>query len=153
MWEVHTSHTGVHNLCIGNKGCQYWLITMQIRLGPLDNWIILFLGVPWSICSSVFLSAWLFSRHTFPARPAEPSCLQIHITKVTILYALWLYSFWQYYYFIRMMGRKASHVALECALQSHPNMVWTFQLFAYASWVAANSSCICLNLYHMFRLS
>lgn len=22
-----------------------------------------------------------------------------------------------------MMGRKASHVALECALQSHPNMV------------------------------
>lgn len=29
----------------------------------------------------------------------------------------------KYYYFIRMMGRKASHVALECALQSHPNMV------------------------------
>uniref|UniRef100_A0A804PV35 Pyrophosphate--fructose 6-phosphate 1-phosphotransferase subunit alpha 2 n=1 Tax=Zea mays TaxID=4577 RepID=A0A804PV35_MAIZE len=28
-----------------------------------------------------------------------------------------------YYYFIRLMGRKASHVALECALQSHPNMV------------------------------
>ncbi|KAF3331238.1 pyrophosphate-fructose-6-phosphate1-phosphotransferase alpha subunit [Carex littledalei] len=27
-----------------------------------------------------------------------------------------------YYYFIRLMGRKASHVALECALQSHPNM-------------------------------
>uniref|UniRef100_A0A2P2MDS8 Uncharacterized protein MANES_18G001100 n=1 Tax=Rhizophora mucronata TaxID=61149 RepID=A0A2P2MDS8_RHIMU len=29
----------------------------------------------------------------------------------------------QYYYFIRLMGRKASHVALECTLQSHPNMV------------------------------
>ncbi|XP_010913868.1 pyrophosphate--fructose 6-phosphate 1-phosphotransferase subunit alpha isoform X2 [Elaeis guineensis] len=29
----------------------------------------------------------------------------------------------KYYYFIRLMGRKASHVALECALQSHPNMV------------------------------
>nr|CAB3447715.1 unnamed protein product [Digitaria exilis] len=28
----------------------------------------------------------------------------------------------KYYYFIRLMGRKASHVALECALQSHPNM-------------------------------
>ncbi|XP_040380770.1 pyrophosphate--fructose 6-phosphate 1-phosphotransferase subunit alpha-like isoform X2 [Oryza brachyantha] len=29
----------------------------------------------------------------------------------------------KYYYFVRLMGRKASHVALECALQSHPNMV------------------------------
>ncbi|AQK84055.1 Pyrophosphate--fructose 6-phosphate 1-phosphotransferase subunit alpha 2 [Zea mays] len=28
-----------------------------------------------------------------------------------------------YYYFIRLMGHKASHVALECALQSHPNML------------------------------
>ncbi|XP_050908380.1 pyrophosphate--fructose 6-phosphate 1-phosphotransferase subunit alpha [Lathyrus oleraceus] len=29
----------------------------------------------------------------------------------------------KYYYFIRLMGRKASHVALERTLQSHPNMV------------------------------
>jgi pyrophosphate--fructose-6-phosphate 1-phosphotransferase len=29
----------------------------------------------------------------------------------------------KYYYFIRLMGRKASHVALECSLQSRPNMV------------------------------
>ncbi|KAI4320898.1 hypothetical protein MLD38_034331 [Melastoma candidum] len=29
----------------------------------------------------------------------------------------------KYYYFIRLMGRKASHVALECTLHSHPNMV------------------------------
>ncbi|KAH9759805.1 Pyrophosphate--fructose 6-phosphate 1-phosphotransferase subunit alpha 2 [Citrus sinensis] len=29
----------------------------------------------------------------------------------------------KYYYFIRLMGRRASHVALECTLQSHPNMV------------------------------
>ncbi|KAJ0988118.1 hypothetical protein J5N97_006474 [Dioscorea zingiberensis] len=29
----------------------------------------------------------------------------------------------KYYYFIRLMGHKASHVALECALQSHANMV------------------------------
>jgi hypothetical protein len=29
----------------------------------------------------------------------------------------------QYYYFVRLMGGKASHVAFECALQSHPNMV------------------------------
>ncbi|VAI27991.1 unnamed protein product [Triticum turgidum subsp. durum] len=31
----------------------------------------------------------------------------------------------KYYYFVRLMGRKASHVALECALQSHPNMITT----------------------------
>ncbi|GJZ07704.1 pyrophosphate--fructose 6-phosphate 1-phosphotransferase subunit alpha [Tanacetum coccineum] len=29
----------------------------------------------------------------------------------------------KYYYFIRLIGRKASHVAVECTLQSHPNMV------------------------------
>lgn len=29
----------------------------------------------------------------------------------------------KYYYFIRLMGRRGSHVTLECALQSHPNMV------------------------------
>ncbi|OAY63979.1 Pyrophosphate--fructose 6-phosphate 1-phosphotransferase subunit alpha [Ananas comosus] len=29
----------------------------------------------------------------------------------------------KYYYFIRLMGRRASHVTLECALQAHPNMV------------------------------
>ncbi|KAJ7551582.1 hypothetical protein O6H91_06G021000 [Diphasiastrum complanatum] len=29
----------------------------------------------------------------------------------------------KYYYFIRLMGRHASHIALECALQSQPNMV------------------------------
>ncbi|KAM7257484.1 hypothetical protein ACFE04_013225 [Oxalis oulophora] len=29
----------------------------------------------------------------------------------------------KYYYFLRLMGRKASHVALECTLQSHPNLV------------------------------
>ncbi|KAI5436208.1 hypothetical protein KIW84_022609 [Lathyrus oleraceus] len=29
----------------------------------------------------------------------------------------------KYYYFIRLMGRKTSHVALECTLQSQPNMV------------------------------
>ncbi|ONM17316.1 Pyrophosphate--fructose 6-phosphate 1-phosphotransferase subunit beta 2 [Zea mays] len=34
----------------------------------------------------------------------------------------------KYYYFIRLMGRKASHVALECALQSHPNMVKFFTI-------------------------
>lgn len=27
----------------------------------------------------------------------------------------------KYYHFIRLMGRSASHVALECALQTHPN--------------------------------
>lgn len=28
------------------------------------------------------------------------------------------------YYFIKLMGRSASHVALECALQTHPNMAF-----------------------------
>jgi pyrophosphate--fructose-6-phosphate 1-phosphotransferase len=28
----------------------------------------------------------------------------------------------KYYYFIKLMGRTASHIALECALQTHPNM-------------------------------
>ena len=29
----------------------------------------------------------------------------------------------KYWYFIRLMGRDPSHLALECALQTHPNMV------------------------------
>ncbi len=28
----------------------------------------------------------------------------------------------KYYFFIKMMGRSASHIALECALQTHPNL-------------------------------
>ncbi len=28
----------------------------------------------------------------------------------------------KYYHFIKLMGRAASHIALECALQSHPNL-------------------------------
>jgi pyrophosphate--fructose-6-phosphate 1-phosphotransferase len=28
----------------------------------------------------------------------------------------------KYFFFVKMMGRSASHVALECALQTHPNM-------------------------------
>lgn len=28
----------------------------------------------------------------------------------------------KYYFFVKMMGRTASHVTLECALQTHPNM-------------------------------
>lgn len=29
----------------------------------------------------------------------------------------------KYWYFIRLMGRDPSHLALECAVQTHPNMV------------------------------
>lgn len=29
----------------------------------------------------------------------------------------------KYYHFVRVMGRSASHIALECALQTHPNFV------------------------------
>ncbi|MBJ7449734.1 MAG: diphosphate--fructose-6-phosphate 1-phosphotransferase [Parachlamydiales bacterium] len=28
----------------------------------------------------------------------------------------------KYYHFVKLMGRSASHIALECALQTHPNM-------------------------------
>lgn len=28
----------------------------------------------------------------------------------------------KYYYFVKLMGRSASHITLECALQTHPNM-------------------------------
>ena len=28
----------------------------------------------------------------------------------------------KYYHFIRLMGRSASHITLECALQTHPNV-------------------------------
>ncbi|KAG0503395.1 hypothetical protein HPP92_003467 [Vanilla planifolia] len=30
----------------------------------------------------------------------------------------------KYYYFIRLMGHQSSHIAVECALQTHPNMVF-----------------------------
>ena len=30
----------------------------------------------------------------------------------------------KYYFFIRLMGRSASHITLECALQTHPNLVF-----------------------------
>jgi len=29
----------------------------------------------------------------------------------------------KYWYFIRLMGRDPSHLALECALKTHPNIV------------------------------
>ena len=29
----------------------------------------------------------------------------------------------KYWYFIRLMGRDPSHLALECAIQTHPNVV------------------------------
>ncbi len=29
----------------------------------------------------------------------------------------------KYYYFIRLMGRQPSHITLECALQTNPNIV------------------------------
>lgn len=29
----------------------------------------------------------------------------------------------KYYHFVRLMGRSASHIALECALTTHPNIV------------------------------
>jgi hypothetical protein len=33
----------------------------------------------------------------------------------------------KYYYFTRVMGRESSQIAMECALQTHPNMVGVLQ--------------------------
>lgn len=41
----------------------------------------------------------------------------------------------QYYYFVRLMGRKHSHVALECTLQSHPNMVFFLNIYNRLCWL------------------
>ncbi len=37
----------------------------------------------------------------------------------------------KYYHFIRLMGRSASHVALECALATHPNLVFIGEEIAF----------------------
>ncbi|RRT84743.1 hypothetical protein B296_00009274 [Ensete ventricosum] len=61
-------------------------------------------------------------------QPGLPPCLQVNSQLISnvctdALSAEKTKMNLQYYYFIRLMGRKASHVALECTLQSHPNMV------------------------------
>ncbi|KAL0251263.1 hypothetical protein GEMRC1_000476 [Eukaryota sp. GEM-RC1] len=40
----------------------------------------------------------------------------------------------KYYHFIRLMGRAASHIALECALQTRPNMVLISEEVAAKNW-------------------
>ena len=37
----------------------------------------------------------------------------------------------KYWYFIRLMGKDPSHLALECALQTHPNMTIISEEVAY----------------------
>lgn len=37
----------------------------------------------------------------------------------------------KYWYFIRLMGKEPSHLALECALKTHPNMVIISEECAY----------------------
>merc|ERR1719276_329937 len=37
----------------------------------------------------------------------------------------------KYWYFIRLMGKDPSHVALECALKTHPNIVIISEESAY----------------------
>ncbi|KAJ0085955.1 hypothetical protein Patl1_09322 [Pistacia atlantica] len=67
-----------------------------------------------------------FSLHTGQFTANQAMCaLMLSLLRSLILIFQKLLTFFsfQYYYFIRLMGRKASHVALECTLQSHPNMV------------------------------
>lgn len=40
----------------------------------------------------------------------------------------------KYYHFIRLMGRSASHVTLECALETHPNAVLIGEQVATEKW-------------------
>ncbi len=48
---------------------------------------------------------------------------------VSLAITMWLpWGLVQYYYFIRLLGRPASDVSLECTLHSHPNMVTRLHL-------------------------
>lgn len=40
----------------------------------------------------------------------------------------------KYYHFIKLMGRSASHIALECALQTHPNLTLLSEEVAAKGW-------------------
>ncbi len=40
----------------------------------------------------------------------------------------------KYWYFVKLMGRSASHVALECALQTHPNVTLISEEIAHQRW-------------------
>lgn len=40
----------------------------------------------------------------------------------------------KYYFFIKLMGRSASHVTLECALQTHPNLTLISEEVAQKEW-------------------
>jgi len=39
----------------------------------------------------------------------------------------------KYWYFIRLMGRDPSHLALECALETHPNIILVSEENAFRS--------------------
>ncbi|MDR2398660.1 MAG: diphosphate--fructose-6-phosphate 1-phosphotransferase [Spirochaetaceae bacterium] len=40
----------------------------------------------------------------------------------------------KYWHFIKLMGRSASHIALECALQTHPNVCFISEEVAHKQW-------------------
>jgi 6-phosphofructokinase len=40
----------------------------------------------------------------------------------------------KYWYFIRLMGRDPSHLVLECALQTNPNITLVSEDIAYKGW-------------------
>jgi diphosphate-dependent phosphofructokinase len=49
----------------------------------------------------------------------------------------------KYYHFIRLMGRAASNIALECALQTRPNMVRsTLGSLLFAAYAQYIGTCI-----------
>ncbi len=56
----------------------------------------------------------------------------------------------KYYFFVKLMGRSASHIALECALETHPNMTLIGEEAASEKWTLQEltrkiSDMICLR--------
>lgn len=81
-----------------------------------------------SSSDSYQVCGWLHARYSMQwertLAQSSPDCLQCHVLQVyseqignLMMDAL---SAKKYYHFVRLMGRAASHITLECALQTHP---------------------------------
>lgn len=85
-----------------------------------------------TLTSSIQIAKFLYIYIFLYFMPLEICCISLcphaltqftYTVSIAYISQIFISYIWQYYYFVRLMGRKASHVALECALQSHPNMV------------------------------
>ena len=71
--------------------------------------------VPTAVSTTLPSSSFLVS----PLKRPEPWMLQVYSEMIGNLMMDAL-SAKKYYHFVRLMGRAASHITLECALQTHP---------------------------------